>query len=339
MKNHSFIIFLPIFLLFSCASTKTPSNGSFNSKSDNASVIEFKEIWGYVFNGYEKEYSPLLPVTDIGYFAKAITTFSEVPQIPPKEKYFSNTNAKVHLVSSCDSRSQTHLLLSPSLPLRDKIIEDLIKAAKTYDGLQIDWELVSAEDADNYVEFLKILKSKLNGKTLSIAIPARIKTLSKDAYNYSKLAKIADRIIIMAYDQHWSTSEPGPIAGTDWCKKITDYAKSQIPQEKLVMGLSFYGRTWRDDKTGGKAYSYNSIQKIIEENKIKEHTRDCFGVPSFYIEKKLKITAFYDDEKSLLFRTKMYAENEIDKISFWRIGQEDKNYWQHLKITTVAEKK
>lgn len=337
MKNIFFILFLPIFLLFSCASNKTPSDGDFNSRLNALSVIEFNEIWGYVFNGCEKEYSPLLPITDIGYFTEAITTFSKVPQIPPKEKYFSNTNAKVHLVSSCDSRSQTHLLLSPSLPLRDNIIEDLITAAKTYDGLQIDWELVSAQDADNYMEFLKILKSRLKGKTLSVAIPARIKTLSTDAYNYSNLAQIADRIVIMAYDQHWSTSEPGPIAGTDWCKKITDYAKSQIPQEKLIMGLSFYGRTWRDDKTGGKAYSYNSIQKIIEENKIKKHKRDSFGVPSFNIEKKLKITAFYDDEISLLFRTKMYAENGIDKISFWRTGQEDKNYWQHLKATQEPE--
>lgn len=337
MKKNSFILFFPIFLLFSCASTKTPSNGDFDSSLNDISVIEFTEIWGYVFTGYEKEYSPLLPITDIGYFAKAITTFSEVPQIPPREKYFSNTNAKVHLVSSCDSRSQTHLLLSPKLPLRDKIIEDLIKASKTYDGLQIDWELVVAEDADNYIEFLKILKSKLNGKKLSIAIPARIKTLSKDAYNYSNLAQIADKIIIMAYDQHWSTSEPGPIAGTDWCKKITDYAKSQIPQEKLIMGLSFYGRTWRDDKTGGRAYSYNSIQKIIEENKIKKHKRDSFGIPSFNIEKKLKITAFYDDETSLSFRTKMYAENGIDKISFWRTGQEDKNFWKHLKSPASAE--
>ena len=190
MKNIFLILFFPIFLLFSCASSKTPSNRDFNSKLNDNSVIEFNEIWGYVFNGYEKEYSPTLPITDIGYFTKAITTFSEVPQIPPKEKYFSNTKAKVHLVSSCDSRSQTHLLLSPNLPLRDKIIEDLISAAKSYDGLQIDWELVSAQDADNYMEFLKILKSRLNGKTLSIAIPARIKTLSKDAYNYSNLAQL-----------------------------------------------------------------------------------------------------------------------------------------------------
>ena len=124
MKNIFLILFLPIFLLFSCASNKTPSDGDFNSRLNALSVIEFNEIWGYVFNGCEKEYSPLLPITDIGYFAEAITTFSKVPQIPPKEKYFSNTNAKVHLVSSCDSRSQTHLLLSPSLPLRDKIIED-----------------------------------------------------------------------------------------------------------------------------------------------------------------------------------------------------------------------
>ena len=178
---------------------------------------------------------------------------------------------------------------------------------------------------------MKILKSKLGEKTLSIAIPARTRTLSKDAYNYEKLAKVADKIIIMAYDEHWSTSKPGPIASTGWCKKISDYAKSQIPPEKLVMGLSFYGRAWRDDTLGGKAYIYPTLQKIIEENKIKNHKRDEYGIPSFTITKKLNITAFYDDETSLFVRTKMYAENEIRSLSFWRSGKEEEACWKHLK--------
>lgn len=333
-KNRAAVFILP-FLFFSCASSKVPSVNE--SLQKDIPTVEFTEVWGYVFDGCESNYQTTMPVTDIGYFAKAITKFSEVPYVPPKEKYFSSTTAKVHLVTSCDSRSQTHLLLEPSLPLRNKIIDGLIKASPTYDGLQVDWEHVLPEDKKNFEDFLKTLKSKLNGKMLSVAIPARVKTLEKDAYCYADLAKIADRIIIMAYDQHWSTSEPGPVAGTDWCEKIALYAKSQIPDEKLVMGLSFYARAWRDDKTGGKAYTYPTLQKVMGENKIKNHKRDDFSIPSFEIEKKLKITVWYDDAASLLVRTKMYADSGIDKISFWRIGQEDKNYWQHLKIKTAAE--
>lgn len=36
---------------------------------------------------------------------------------------------------------------------------------------------------------------------------------------------------------------------------------------------------------------------------------------------------------------KMYAENEIKALSFWRIGQEDEAYWKHLKIKETEENK
>lgn len=336
MKN--FKIFTGMLLmslaLVSCASTRqADSSESFPPPSSSPDAVEFEQVWGYVMYGREDKWDNNLPVSDIGYFTQAITTFSKVPEIPPKDKYFSNCAAKVHLVTSCDSRAQTHLLLSPDLPLRDTIIDGLVKASQTYDGLQIDWELVSAEDKDNYIEFLRILKSRIGEKPLTVAIPARLKTLSKDAYAYKDMAQTADQIIIMAYDQHWATSGPGAIAETDWCRNIAEYAKSQIPPEKLVMGMSFYGRAWRDDTIGGKAYTYPSLQEIMAENRTRNHKRDEYEIPSFEIKKNLEITFFYDDAASLLERTRMYADCGIKAISFWRIGQEDKNYWQYLKIT------
>lgn len=335
MKNFKIltVMLLMSFALASCASTRqADSSGSFPLPSSSPDAVEFEQVWGYVMYGREDKWDNNLPVSDIGYFTQAITTFSEVPEIPPKDKYFSSCKANVHLVTSCDSRAQTHLLLSPALPLRDTIIDGLVKATQTYDGLQIDWELVSAEDKDNYIEFLRILKSRIGEKPLTVAIPARLKTLSKDAYAYKDMAQAADQIIIMAYDQHWATSSPGAIAETDWCRKIAEYAKSQIPPEKLVMGMSFYGRAWRDDTIGGKAYIYQSLREIMAENRTRNHKRDEYEIPSFEIKKNLKITFFYDDAVSLLARTRMYADCGIKALSFWRIGQEDKNYWQYLKI-------
>lgn len=318
-------------ILFSCSSTDVTELPP-PSPSSAPDALEFDELWGYVMFKHEDEWNSSLPLTDIGYFTEAVNTYSKIDPVPPKSKFFSETDARVHLVSSCDSKSQTHLLLDPKLPLRNEIINQLIKASETYDGLQIDWELVPPKDRDNFIDFLKTLKSKLGTKPLSIAIPARIKTLNSDAYNYELLAPVADKIIIMAYDQHWSTSAPGPIASTEWCKRISDYAKSKIPEDKLIMGMSFYGRTWRDDKDGGKAYIYPSMQKLIKENKIKKIPRDEELIPSFKYTKKLTIESWFDDAQSLKLRTQMYRDNGINKLSFWRIGQEDLNYWQYIKI-------
>lgn len=330
-----------ILSITSCTTTKTNDSNSISQskilKAEEDEVFEFTELWGYVMNERESAWNNELPLTDICYFTPAITTFSEVPTSPPKEKFFSQTEARVHLVTSCDSKAQTHLLLSPKLPLRDKIIDDLVKASETYDGLQIDWELVSAVDDENFLEFLSLLRSKLGNKILSVAVPARMRTLQKDAYSYAKIAPLVDKVIIMAYDQHWSTSEPGPIAGTLWCQKITEYAKTQIPEEKLIMGLSFYGRAWRDDKLGGKAYIYSTLEEIISEHEIKHFTRDEYDTPSFKITKKLTVTTWFDDEKSLATRTKMYRDSGINALSFWRVGQEDKRFWNYLKIKEPAE--
>ena len=114
--------------------------------------------------------------------------------------------------------------------------------------------------------------------------------------------------------------------------KIAEYSKTQIPPEKLVMGLSFYARAWRDDTDGGKAYKYPTLLNLMEEREIKHIERDEDLIPNFTFTKKLNITVWYDDSISLFERTKMYKSLDINALSFWRIGQEDKNYWQYIKI-------
>ncbi len=328
-KKQIFIILFFSILIISCTSTK-----DLTIKQPESKPIAFTEIWGYVFNGIEDAYNPELPVTDIGYFIKAVNNLSQLDPVPTKSKYFANTTARIHLTTSVDSRAQTHLLLDPSLPLRDTIIDQLVKYSETYDGIQVDWELVLPSDAENFYSFLKALRKKMDpSKMLTIAIPARIKTLREDAYNYEKLYPLVDRIIIMAYDQHWSTSSPGAVAETDWCQKICNYAKSQIPEEKLIMGMSFYGRAWRDDKEGGRAYTFSRLQELKASHKIKSVNRDNYGIPNFTVTKKMTITTWYDDEKSLRLRTEMYKNEGITKLSFWRLGQEDPEYWNWIKIT------
>lgn len=294
--------------------------------------LPFREVWGYVMNGREHEFSVKYPITDVGYFVDAVNIWSEQGPVPVRDKFFKNYTGRVHLVTSCDSSSQTHLLLDPNLPLRNRIITQLVEASKTYDGLQVDWELVKKRDKQNFLEFLKILKRKLGNKPLTVAIPARTKTLQNDQYDYADLAKIVDKILIMAYDEHWSTSAPGAIGSTDWCKRIAEYAKTVIPENKLIMGISFYGRIWTNDKEGGRAWYHEGMERIRGE-KSAQMQRDDFGVPYYQFQKTVTLTGWFDDTLSLKIKCQMYKDINIDRIGFWRVGQEDKNFWKHIKIS------
>ena len=294
--------------------------------------LSFQEIWGYVMIGEETSFHPEYPVTDVGYFVNSVNNMSDFTAVPKRSEKFPDYKSRVHIVSSVDSKAQTHLLLDPKLKLRNKIIKQLVNECKDYDGLQIDWELVPKEDDKNFWEFLKILKKKLKGKMLTVAIPARVKTLERDAYDYATLSKIVDKIIVMAYDEHWSTSSPGPIASVAWCKRIADYSKTVIPEEKLVMGCPLYGRAWSDLRWSSQAYRMYKIDGIIKDNKVSNFRKSADGDQSFTYDKKTRITVYYDTVESSAERCKMYADDGISNLAFWRVGYESKGFWERLEI-------
>lgn len=290
----------------------------------------FTEVWGYVMEGNENEFKRGFPITDVGYFSATINMYGELSSVPKRKKIPSWYKGRVHLVTSCDGRTLSHFVMSTDFPLREKLIEDLIRAAKDYDGLQIDYEYIPARDRINFLTFLEEVRKRLpKNKIFSIAVPARMRTISDDIYPYPKIEKLVDRVIIMAYDEHWSTSAPGSIASIDWCRKIASYAKTVIPKEKLVMGLPSYGRSW--GRTWNRAFYYSGIMRIWRENGKPEIKRDN-AIPHFSFTVPLSVTVYYEDDYSMLYRSRMYEDMGIEKIGFWRIGFEDEGFWKNIKI-------
>ncbi len=297
-------------------------------------AFSYNEIWGYVMEGRESEFNRSAPITDVGYFVSSMNVYSEMPKVPTRSKFFKKYNGRVHLVTSVDSQTQAHLLLDPTLPLRERIIEQMVAAAQSYEGLQIDWENIPKSDTERFFEFLRLVREKLpKEKILSIATKARMRTLKDDPFAYAPLAEICDKILIMAYDEHWSTSKPGPIASTNWCKRIAEYAKTQIPEDKLIMGLSLYGRTWLSVPVRGQAWYHSGIERIKRENGVESVKRDEYGIPHFTFTESATITGYYDDEESLRIRCQMYTDLDIKNIGFWRLGFESPEFWKHIKIS------
>ena len=74
-----------------------------------------------------------------------------------------------------------------------------------------------------------------------IALPAR-----DDEYEYAFFGRETDAIILMNYDQHWLTSEPGPIAAQDWFVENLRQILKVVPAQKIVVGIANYAYDWTE---------------------------------------------------------------------------------------------
>ncbi len=326
LKNIIFVTFITIYIFSACmgsSAERTIATGR---------SIQFHEIWGYLMSGEEKALKGNEPFTDIGFFGASILEngrlkySSKTPDIRLK----NGTTPRVHLVVFELTNSWLlHRCLDASLPQRKALMEDIVAKSASFSGIQLDFEAIPSGDAAPFLDFLRELKSRLGPeKILSVAIPPR-RFAVNDAYPYPAIAGIVDRVIIMAYDQHWSTSEPGPIASLPWCRDIATYASTTIPPEKLIMGLPLYGRAWQRH-TMNRALRFAEVEKIIKNRKARPRYDRDRG-PYLEYREKVPVRIYYDDTASILDKLEMYNTIGVSRVSFWRIGQEPKQLWNHLR--------
>jgi hypothetical protein len=292
-------------------------------------VSIFGEVWAYVVAGREAALAGGLPISDIGYFGAEIDSYGKLVDVPNRRN-LPPFKGRVHLVVACNSRSLTHFVLAPGGAERRILIADLIAEAKNYDGLQIDFELVPQRDGDAFLSFLEDLRAGLGNQMFTIALPARLRKITNDVYDYEKIKPLVDRILVMAYDEHWSTSAPGPIASLSWCRRVANYALEVVGPEKLIMGIPFYGRAW-GHIAPSRALIYTSIEKVINENQVTEIRREN-GIPTFDYQVPVSVKVYYEDDYSLSVRMEMYQSLGVAAIGFWRLGQETAAVWNVLKL-------
>jgi spore germination protein len=295
----------------------------------------FREIWAYLMRGEEKELLGSEPLTDVCWFSAGLTRMGRITEkiARPTLKTGAGSPPAIHLVvAELSNPALLHFALDARYGVRPLLIDDICRVAEPFDGVQIDFESMAKDDADSFVAFLGELRARLpSSKKLSVALPARMTAIA-DAYEYTRIAPLVDRMIIMAYDEHWSTSAPGPVASLPWCAKVVDFARSVVDPAKLVMGLPLYGRAWQDKRLA-RALRFSHVQDLVAE-KGRETSYSAEKGSTFEYTESVVVTVYFEDLRSLLEKLRLYESRAVGAVSFWRIGQGPPRLWGTLAVAT-----
>lgn len=209
------------------------------------------------------------------------------------------------------------------------------------DGVNVDIENVTAAERDAYTLLVKTLREEIPAeKEVSVAVAANPNgwtTGWHGSYDYAALAEYADYLMIMAYDESWQGSDPGPVASLSFAERSVRYALQHAPADKIVLGIPFYGRLWSADGTfNGNGIGLNVLANMLRDYRAEitfseEHQSPVAtftvrsGDPSYTVNgKKLTpgtYTVWFENEQSLAAKADLIHRYDLKGLGSWALNQ------------------
>jgi spore germination protein len=163
--------------------------------------------------------------------------------------------------------------------------------------------------------------------------------LNTAVYDYSALAQVADRIQVMAYDDHVPSSAAGPIAPWPWVESVLDYALTQIPADKVVLGVPAYGYDW---SSAGGATSLTAVaaEQLASQVHAQIQWNSSDAEPYFTYTTTSKTgkkthtvhhTVWFEDSTANYDRAVLAADDKLAGIALWAAGDEQPGLWTMLE--------
>jgi cellulose synthase/poly-beta-1,6-N-acetylglucosamine synthase-like glycosyltransferase/peptidoglycan/xylan/chitin deacetylase (PgdA/CDA1 family)/spore germination protein YaaH len=213
--------------------------------------------------------------------------------------------------------------------LVDKVVSRLV--AIEADGVNIDIEELAPEDSEPLLELLVDLKNALHKKGLRLTVDV---SFYDPAYDLEYIGQVADAVFVMAYDQHYPASKPGPISGDEWFRKSVTQAITRVGADRLVVALGAYCYDWVDGENAAPAEGLSFREAM-------DRARAAGAVPEFEREAENARFAYTDDQQrthdvwcqdalSAWNQTATLDELGLKRVALWRLGTEDETLWKFV---------
>ena len=205
-----------------------------------------------------------------------------------------------------------------------------------YAGIDLDYENLHAADRQAFTTFVTRLARALHdrGKVLSVAVFAKTTNAGTDprnlAQDYAAIGRAADQVRLMAYDYHWDTSPPGPVAPIGWVRAVLRYARTQIPASKIILGVPLYGYDWAGHH--GTGISWLQALRLTRQYHVTVRYDQASQAPWFRYRDSSgrEHTVWFENAASSRAKFEAAQGAQIGGVYLWMYGYEDMATWPAL---------
>ena len=214
----------------------------------------------------------------------------------------------------------------------ERLIRELLETmdAKGYEGVDIDFEYILAQDRDAFSAFVRqgAEAMRASGYHTSVALAPKTSAgqagLLYEGKDYRALGEAADHVLLMTYEWGYTYGPPMAVAPVNQVRRVVEYALTEIPAEKVDLGIPNYGYDWPLPFERGvtKATTVGNVEavRIAVEQGAEIMFDSLAESPYFtYTANGTAHEVWFEDVRSLQAKFRLIREYNLHGCGYWQI--------------------
>ncbi len=273
-------------------------------------------------------------ITDIGIDDTAVIQTAKAYGVAP-----------IMLLTTLSGRGEANLEVAFSIltdqAIQDRLIENLLNLleTKSYYGLNISFQYINASTLSLYENFLTNITTHLNGAgypvfvTINPNITFTEDEITFERVDYTRLGQIANAVTILSFDWGYTLGPPIPFSANK-IREFLDYIVSQIPPEKIFIGMPVIGYDWElpyvEGQSRAHSLSTDAAIRLADELGIAIQYSESSQSPYFFYRDPITgrdHMVWFKDARSINALLSLITEYGFTGIGIWNIMQFFTQMW------------
>ena len=231
-------------------------------------------------------------------------------------------------------------ILLNDITIQDRFLNNIVTTAQKYGfrDIHFDFEFLRPADREAYNQFLRKAKARFNqyGWFLSTALAPKTSAgqtgLWYEAHDYRAHGEIVDFVVIMTYEWGYSGGPAMAVSPIGPVRNVLEYAISEMPASKILMGQNLYGYDWTLPFVQGtiaRALSPQQAIKLAAENNVAIQYDERAQAPFYnYTNNEGKEhEVWFEDARSIQAKFDLMKKLGIRGMSYWKLGLSFPQNW------------
>ncbi|MBY8914899.1 glycoside hydrolase family 18 protein [Bacillus sp. YC2] len=224
--------------------------------------------------------------------------------------------------------------------VKSKLLQEIVTTAKKYGfrDIHFDFEYLRPQDKEAYNQFLREARTIFHreGWLVSTALAPKTSATQAgkwyEAHDYKAHGEIVDFVVIMTYEWGYSGGPAQAVSPIGPVRNVIEYALTEMPSRKIVMGQNMYGYDWTlpfKQGTTAKAVSPQQAIALAARYNVDIEYNETAQAPFFrYTDANNKRhEVWFEDARSIQAKFNLIKELHLRGISYWKLGLSFPQNW------------